>query len=169
MREERSPAQIGEKGKSHHRWIVAGKLCFILNQWGLICGWTCATANVHDTPFHPLIAQCDDRMIVLTDTGFHAKSGDSTNMKVCLRGTWNTRMRVETVLSMLTMVFHSKQVGHRVWAYFRARVAWTMVAFNLLARWGLTIDDENMVRLSMAEMTLATFLRALYVTVARKS
>ena len=70
MREGRSPAQIGKKGKSNHRWIVGGKLCFILNQWGLICAWDCATANVHDTHFHPLIAQFDDQMIVLTDTGF---------------------------------------------------------------------------------------------------
>jgi hypothetical protein len=44
--------------------------------------------------------------------------------------------------------------GHRVWAYFRARVAWTMAAFNLLARWGLEIDDEGMVRLSIAEFSL---------------
>jgi hypothetical protein len=51
MREGRSPAQIGKKGKSNHRWIVGGKLCFILNQWGLICAWDCATANVHDTHF----------------------------------------------------------------------------------------------------------------------
>jgi hypothetical protein len=27
-------------------------------------------------------------------------------------------MLVETVLSMLTTVFHSKKVGHRVWATF---------------------------------------------------
>jgi hypothetical protein len=47
----------------------------------------------------------------------------------------------------------SKKVSHRVWAYFRARVAWTMAAFNLLGRWGLEIDDENMVRLSMAEFS----------------
>src|SRR5258707_9642867 len=64
MREGRSPAQIGKKGQSNHRWIVGGKLCFILNQWGLICAWDCATANVHDTHFHPLIAQFDDQMIV---------------------------------------------------------------------------------------------------------
>jgi hypothetical protein len=32
MREGRSPAQIGKKGQSHHRWMVGGKLCFILNQ-----------------------------------------------------------------------------------------------------------------------------------------
>src|SRR5215510_5998734 len=93
-------------------------------------------------------------MIVLTDTGFHAKTGDPVNMKVCPCGTWNTRMLVETVLSMLTTIFHSKKVSHRVWAYFRARVAWTMAAFNLLARWGLEIDDDNMVRLSIAEFSL---------------
>ena len=32
MREGRSPAQIGMKGKSNHWWIVGGELCFILNQ-----------------------------------------------------------------------------------------------------------------------------------------
>jgi hypothetical protein len=32
MREGRSLAQIGKKGQSNHRWIVGGKLCFILNQ-----------------------------------------------------------------------------------------------------------------------------------------
>jgi hypothetical protein len=154
MREGRSPAQIGKKGQSNHRWIVGGKLCFILNQWGLICAWECAPANVHDTHFQPLIAQFDGQMIVLTDTGFHAKTGDPGNLKVCPRGTWNTRMLVETVLSMLTTVFHSKKMGHRVWAYFRARVAWTMAVFNLLARWGMEIDEHGMIRLSIAEFSL---------------
>ena len=96
--------------------------------------WDCATANVHDTHFQPLLAQFDGQRIVLTDTGFHAKTGDPVNMKVCPRGTWNTRMLVETVLSMLTTVFHSKKVGHRVWASFRARVAWTMAAEDLPAQ-----------------------------------
>ena len=77
-------------------------------------------------------------------------------MKVCPRGTWNTRMLVETVLLMLTTVFHSKKVGHRVWADFRARVAWRMAAFNLLARWGMEIDEHEMVRLSIAEFILLT-------------
>jgi hypothetical protein len=120
----------------------------------LICAWDCAPANVHDTHFQPLIAQFDGQMIVLTDTGFHAKTGDPVNMKVCPRGTWNTRMLVETVLSMLTTVCHSKKMGHRVWAYFRARVAWTMVVFNLLARWGMEIDEHDMIRLSIAEFSL---------------
>jgi hypothetical protein len=154
MREGRSPAQIGKKGMSHHRWMVGGKLCFILNQWGFICAWDCATANVYDTHLHPLLAQFQDQMSVLTETCFHAKSGDPANMKVCPRGTWNTRMVVETVLSMLTTVFHSKKVGHRVWAYFRARIAWTMAACNLLDRWGMVVDDHDMVHLSIAEFSL---------------
>jgi hypothetical protein len=153
-REGRSPAQIGTKGQSNHRWIVGGTWCFLVNQWGLMCAWDCATANVYDAHVHPLIAQCDGQMIVLTDTGFHAKTGDPVNMQVCPRGTWHTRMLVETVLSMLTTVFQSQKVGHRVWAYCRARLAWMTAAFNLLARWSLEIDDENRVRLSIAEFGL---------------
>jgi hypothetical protein len=34
IREGRSSAQIGTKGQSNHCWIVGGKLCFIVNQWG---------------------------------------------------------------------------------------------------------------------------------------
>jgi hypothetical protein len=49
MREGRSPQQIGRKGLSNHRWIVGGKLCLLLNQWGLIVGWACATANVAES------------------------------------------------------------------------------------------------------------------------
>ena len=46
MREGRSPRQIGRKGLSNHRWIVGGKLCLLLNQYGLIVSWACDTANV---------------------------------------------------------------------------------------------------------------------------
>jgi hypothetical protein len=154
MREGRSPAQMGKKGQRNHRWIVGGKLCIILNQGGCICAWDCATAKVHDTHFQSLMAQFNGQMIVLTDTGFHAKTGAPVHMKVCPRGTWNTRMLVETVLSMLTTVLHSKNMGHRVWAYFRARVVWTMAVFNLLARWGRERDEHDMIRLSIAEFSL---------------
>jgi len=34
MREGRSEKQIGKKGKSNHRWIVGGKLGFVLNKFG---------------------------------------------------------------------------------------------------------------------------------------
>ena len=155
MREGRSEKQIGKKGKSNHRWIVGGKLGFVLNQLGLICTWDCATANVYDATFHPLIAQFEDEMIVLADSNFHAQTGDPTNLKICPRGTWNVRMVIETVLSMLTTVCHFKKVGHRVWKYFQARLAFTMAAFNVLAQWhGLNPDANGFVSLSIAEFSL---------------
>ncbi|MFN8482684.1 MAG: transposase [Anaerolineae bacterium] len=155
IREGRSRHQIGKKGVSNKRWIVGGKLAFVLNQLGLIVAWDCATANVHDTTFQALIAPYDEVMIVLTDYGFHAQAGDPPNMKVCQRGEWNVRMVIETVLSMLTTVCHFKKVAHRIWDYFEARLAWTMAAFNVLVQWhGLTPDDDGFVHLSIAEFSL---------------
>lgn len=155
MREGRSSQQIGKKGKSNHRWIVGGKLAFVLNQFGLVVDWDCDTANVYDAVFQPLVAQFQDVMIVLTDSSFHAKAGDPPNMKVCPRGTWNVRMVIETVLSMLTTVCHFKKVAHRVWEYFQARLAFTLAAFNILTQWyGLQPDVNGFVHLSMAEFSL---------------
>src|ERR671925_512045 len=155
IREGRSPQQIGRKGVSNHRWIVGGKLCLLLNQWGLIVGWDCDTANVADNTFQWLIQQVDGRMIVLSDTGFHAAEGDPSNLKLCQRGEWEDRILVETVLSMLTLVCHVKKVMHRGWAYFHARLTFTMAAFNVLVQWhGLQPTASGFVPLSIAEFSL---------------
>lgn len=155
IREGRSSGQVGRKGKSNHRWIVGGKLGLVLNQWGLVCAWDCTTAKAHDTVFQPLVRGFEQRMIVLADSAFHAKQGDPSNHKICPRGTWNDRMMVETVLSMLATVCHFKQVMHRVWAYFQARLACTMAAFNLLVQWhGLQPDEQGVIHLSIAEFSL---------------
>ncbi|MCA1705360.1 MAG: transposase [Actinobacteria bacterium] len=155
VREGRSPAQIGKKGLSNKRWIVGGKLGLVLNKWGLVCAFDAATANVSDVHFRPMVAQFDQRMIVLTDSGFHGAEGDPPNMKVCKPKTWGVRMVVETVLSMLTVVSHLKKVGHRAWPYFHARLAYTMAAFNVLAQWnGLKPDEHGFVHLSIAEFSL---------------
>src|SRR5262245_24716363 len=155
IREGRSPQQIGRKGLSNHRWIVGGKLCLLLNQWGLIVGWACATANVADNTFQGLIRQCEDEMIVLSDTVFHAAEGDPTNLKLCQRGAWEDRMLAKTVLSMLTLVCHLKKVMHRGWAYLQARLAFTMAAFNVLVQWhGLLPNASGFVPLSIAEFSL---------------
>jgi len=155
IREGRSPRQIGRKGLSNHRWIVGGKLCLLLNQWGLIVAWECATANVAENTFQWLIRQFEERMIVLSDTAFHATEGDPANLKLCQRGEWQDRMLVETVLSMLTLVSHFKKAMHRVWAYFHARLAFTMAAFNVLVQWhGLRPNAYGFVPLSIAEFSL---------------
>jgi hypothetical protein len=155
LREGRSAHQIGRKGKSNHRWIVGGKLCLLLNHLGLVVAWDCAGANAPDTAFHPLIEAFEGEMIILSDTGFHAKEGDPPNLKLCNRGSWNTRMLVETVLSMLTGVCHFKKVLHRTWATFQARLAFTLATFNLLVQWhGLKPDATGLIRLSLAEFSL---------------
>ena len=95
------------------------------------------------------------RSLPYSDTGFHAAEGDPSNLKVCPRGEWQDRMLVETVLSMLTVVCHLKKVMHRGWAYFQARLAFTMAAFNVLVQWhGLRPYASGFVPLSIAEFGL---------------
>lgn len=118
-------------------------------------GWLGVPANVHDTLFHPLIEQFQNRMVILADTGFHAREGDPPNLKLCPRGTWNDRMLIETVFSMLTLISHFKKVMHRVTDYVLARLAFTVAAFNLLIQWdGLQPDEQGFVSLSIAEFNL---------------
>jgi hypothetical protein len=155
IREGRSPQQIGRKGLSNHRWIVGGKLCLVVNQYGLVVAWDCAAANVADNTFQGLIRQFDERMIILSDMTLHAAAGDPSNLKLCRRGEWEDRLLVETVLSMLTLVCHFKQVMHRVWASFHARLAFTMAAYNVLVQWyGLVPNASGFVPLSLAEFSL---------------
>jgi hypothetical protein len=157
-REGRTEHQIGRKGKSNWRWIVGGKLCLLLNHLGLVVGWACDTANVYDgTPaaFQALVDDVAEQMLVFSDVGFDKKDWHPTNLKLCKRGEWNSRMLIETVFSMLTTICHFKKVGHRVWTYFESRLAYTMALFNLLVQWdGLVIDDDGFVPLTIAGFSL---------------
>ena len=154
-REDRADRQIGRKGVSNHRWIVGAKLAYLVNQYGLIVAWDDAAANAPDNAFRALIADFQDEMVVFTDTAFHSKDGDPPNQKVCKRGTWNVRMVVETILSMLKQVCQLKQVSQRTWAGLKARVAYTMALFNILVLWdGIPVDDDGIIHLSIAEFTL---------------
>ena len=155
MREGRRTGQIGKKGKSNHRWIVGGKLGVALNQLGLVTAWDCNTAHVHDQTFQPLLACYDGQMIILTNTGFHRAKGDPPNVKICRRGQWNVRMIVETVFAMMSVVWHTKAMRHRVWDGFEAHLVYTVVAFNILVQWhGLPPDPQGRVHLSIAQFTL---------------
>jgi hypothetical protein len=155
-REGRSERQIGQKGKSNSRWIVGGKLCLLLNHLGLVVGWAVDTANVYDgSAFQELVDRVRDEMVVFSDTHFEKSDWHPTNLKLCQRGEWNTRMLIETVLSMLTLVCHFKKVMHRVWDYFESRVGYTLALFNILVQWqALAPDEEGYVRLSIAEFSL---------------
>jgi len=132
IREGRSPHQIGKKGKSNWRWIIGMKLCWLVNDCGQIVDWSWDTAHVHDQVFLPLVEACDGETIVLADTGFNCAQGIPANLKLCPRGTWNERMLLETVLSMVTMVCGLKKVFHRTCRYFEARLAYVVAMFNAL-------------------------------------
>lgn len=154
-REAREVGRFARKGKSNRRWVIGGKLGLVLNKWGLVCAWDAATANVSDIHFRPMVAAFEGKMVVLTDNGFHGTVGDPPNMKVCRPRTWDVRMVVETVLSMLTVVSHLKHRAHRTWKGFVARLGYTMAAFNVLAQWhGLKPDENGFVHLSIAEFGL---------------
>ncbi|HEX8234565.1 MAG TPA: hypothetical protein VF600_01275 [Abditibacteriaceae bacterium] len=120
---------------SNHRWIVGAKLAVVLNDSGQISGFAVVGANVHDTTFHPLIAQWETEMIVLADQGFKAKENNPANLKICGKGQWNERMIVETVFSLFTVVLKLKKLTHRLLAPLQARFAYACAAFNLCTAW----------------------------------
>jgi hypothetical protein len=155
-REGRTAGQVGRKGLSNQRWIVGGKLGFVLNNLGLVVDWAVDTANVYDgTAFQELVNRHEPYMALFADAGFAKQDWQPDNLRLCQRGEWNNRMIVETVLSMLTLVCHFKKVMHRVWAYFESRVAYTMALFNLLVQWeGIQLDEAGCVHFSIAEFSL---------------
>ena len=150
VRQGRTPRQVGRKGLSNRRWIVGGKLGLVLNARGECCAWGAATANAYDAAaFGALVRRFAGVMVVLADGNFHAERGDPPNLKACPPRTWNERMVVETVLSMLTTVCHLKRQFHRRWRYFRMHLGAAMAALNLLLAW-----DPRHPRLSIAEFGL---------------
>lgn len=134
-REGRSTNPIGKKGKSNHRWIIGAKLGLLCNGQGQVVDWQCETANVYDATFHPLLEKVQDEMIVLCDSGFHAKKGDPPNCKICKKGKWNQRMIVETIFSLFTRILKLKHLTHRTWNGLKTRLAYVTAAFNICINW----------------------------------
>lgn len=155
-REGRSAQQIGKKGLSNKRWIVGGKLCCVLNHLGLVVDWAVDTANVYDgAAFQAVVERQGEHMVLFADEGFVKPDWHPDNLKICKRGEWNSRMIVETVLAILTLINHFKKVMHRQWAYFQSRLAYTMAMFNVLVQWdGWGIDEEGAVHFHLAPFSL---------------
>lgn len=155
LREGRSPAQIGKKGKDTGRWSVGIKLCWILNEQGQVVTWDWDTMNVHDHVFHPVMERMQGESIVLADWGFRSQEGVPENCKLCKKGTWNERMRVETAFSMVTVVCHLKKLYHRVKSYVRAHLASVAAMFNtLLTLFHQIHPSADPFQMSIAEFSL---------------
>lgn len=155
-REGRSEQQIGKKGVSNQRWIVGGKLCFVLNHLGQVVDWHCDTANVYDgSAFQPLDDKFRHDMVIFSDIHFVKSDWHPTNLRACHRGEWNVRMLIETVLSMLTRICNFKHMAHRAWTYFETHLCYTLALFNLLIEFhGLQPDETGFVALSIADFDI---------------
>ena len=155
IRQGRSEQQIGKKGRDKGRWSIGIKLCLLLNDVCRIVNWDWATMNVYDKHFHPVAVPFIGQTIVLADFGFRDKDGVPENMKICKKGTWNERMCVETVLSMLTRVCDLKRIRHRLADYIQARLAYVVAMFNILLNlFHQLYPQADPFKLSIAEFSL---------------
>ena len=134
-REGRCQWHCARKGKSNGRWIVGQKFFLLLNQFGEVVRIGCCSANLHDTHFQCIIETFEEEMIVLADSGFHAKDGDPRTLKICPKGKWNQRMLIETVFSACEGTFNMKKMDYRLKHSLRARLQYTAAALNLCMNW----------------------------------
>lgn len=132
IREKRSQAQVGRKGKSNHRWIVGVKYCLLINEDGAAVGWGWAPDNEHDQVFRPVALAFRDETITLTDSGFVEKGAVASNIKLCKRGEWNDRMLIETLFSLFTTLFHAKKIRQRAEKYIEAHLWYLTALLNIL-------------------------------------
>lgn len=155
IREGRSAQQVGKKGRDKGRWSIGIKLCWLLNDVCRVVNWDWDTMNVSDKQFHAVAQPLLGQTIVLADFGFRDKDGVPANMKICKKGTWNERMCVETVLSMVTLVCDLKRIHHRLSEYIQARLAYVTAMFNILLDLFHQLHPEaDPFKMSIAEFSL---------------
>jgi hypothetical protein len=154
IRAGRSPQQVGKKSRDKGRWSIGIKLCWVLNRLGQVVGWHWLTMNRSDQDFLPLVELLNEDGVVLADLGFRSKAGVPDNLKLCLKGTWNDRMMIETTFSLLTVVCQAKKMFHRTAAHLEARLAYTAAMFNVLTSLDRQLHPDHAFTLSIAEFSL---------------
>ena len=154
IREGRSKQQLGKKNRDKGRWSIGIKLCWILNHVGQVVGWHWLPMNHSDQDFLALVDLLSADGLVLSDLGFRSRDGVPDNLKLCLKGTWNDRMLIETTFSLLTVVCRAKQMFHRTAHHLRARLAYTAAMFNVLIGLDRHLHPDDPFRTSIAEFSL---------------
>jgi hypothetical protein len=155
IREGRSKQQYGGKNRDKGRWSIGVKMAWIVNTFGQVCGWIWDKMNYPDNDFLDFLEEYDGQAIMLTDLGFRCKDGVPDNVKLCTKGTWNDRMVIETIFSLLTVVCKAKKIHHRVEAYIETRLAYTAAMFNVWLRLFHDLHpDESQFKISIAEFSL---------------
>lgn len=154
IRAGRSKRQLGTKNRDKGRWSIGVKLCWVLNYLGYVVGWHWLPMNRPDQDFLSLLDLVKEEGIVLADMGFRCRGGVPDNLKLCLKGTWNDRMMVETTFSLLTVICHAKKMFHRTAAHLEARLAYTAAMFNVLIQLDRQVHPDHQFTLSIAEFSL---------------
>jgi hypothetical protein len=154
IRHGRSKQQLGTKNRDKGRWSIGIKVCWILNRLGQVVGWHWLTMNCPDQDFLPLVALVNEDGVVLSDLGFRCKDGLPDNLKLCVKGTWNDRMIIETTFSLLTVVCQAKKMFHRTAVHLEARLAYTAAMFNVLISLDRQLHPDHAFKISIAEFSL---------------
>jgi hypothetical protein len=154
IRAGRSKRQIGTKNRDKGRWAIGLKLCWILNRMGQVVGWHWLPMNHSDQDFLSLVDLLLEDGVVFSDLGFRCKGGLPDNLKLCLKGTWNDRMWIETTFSLLTVVCHAKHMFHRTAHHLQARLAYTAAMFNVLIGLARQLHPDDPFLTSIAEFSL---------------
>jgi hypothetical protein len=154
IREGRSAGQIGTKNRDKGRWSIGLKVSWVLNRLGQVVAWHWLPMNHPDQDFLPLLNLLKQDGVVLADLGFRCKAGMPDNLKLCLKGTWNERMLIETTFSLLTVVCHAKRMFHRTVQHLQARLSYTAAMFNVLLALGRQLHPDDPFRTSIAEFSL---------------
>src|SRR5215471_21169466 len=111
--------------------------------------------HVGDSLFLTLIAAYDELKFDTHTGASPGSSGRGMIQAIVPELIHNPQHLPALVLSMLTLVCHFKKVMHREWAYFQARLAFTMALFNILVQWhGFQPYASGFVPLSIAEFSL---------------
>ena len=116
------------------------KLGWLVNDKGQVVDWH--TVNVADRHFRLVAEPFDAETVTLTDLGFRQKDAPLGNLKHSSPKTWNERMLLETILSLITRVCHLKHVYHRVADYLILPLSYFSALFNLLLSLNYWLEPE---------------------------
>ena len=155
IREGRSHQQVGRKGRDKGRWVIGGRFWVLLDSYGRVVDWYFFPLNHPDKDFNRFAAYWRDQTVTRADLGFRDANGVPDSVKLCPKGTWNERMVVETVFSMLTVICHLKKVFHRTLTHLLARCGCVAAMFNVLyTLFHQLHPDASPFKLSIAEVSL---------------
>jgi hypothetical protein len=98
--------------------MMGGRLWFLLDNLGRVVDRYFFPLDHPDKAFNRFTQPFVGQTIVLADLGFRDANGTPQHLKICKKGTWNERMVVETVFSILTIVCHLKKIQQCANLYF---------------------------------------------------